>query len=409
MRKIRIMCVVTAAILATCATSCGSSQSTASDAPQTTMPATTVTTTQSTPAATTVTTAATTAATKVTSDKAAKLDTAQYSIVTRDSVAALPFGTKISITGGKFDATDLQIFDGHSYFPYAPADNNGSWFVAMANFYNIDKNDSKWAEIKKDVLSADSVTVYGQYAGQIDGKDMPCIVAEYIQCGDMVYSCFDSLTYDGTTTAVVGGPYDTTTTPAETTTAKRKKKKTTTTTTTINNPSEVAPWGVSGGGDYVATNLQVKNFAVLYASFSGDGNFMVDVTNVETGRKQYLFNEIDNYSGAALIVGTGRYDVEIRADGNWDLNASALSVSDATSYSGYGSCVTDIIHPNNNKWKITNDGGSNFIVDIWSPSGSHDNLVNEIGPYSGVVSGYYYSGFFFEVISDGNWSITPAE
>lgn len=198
------------------------------------------------------------------------------------------------------------------------------------------------------------------------------------------------------------------TTTTTTTTTKATTTTTTTAATTLKNPSSVSAWGWSGSGDFVATDLQVENYAIITASHDGSHNFILQAYN-EDGSSNLLVNTIGWYSGSTLIVGSGTYEIEIKGDGNWSVNAYALSTTEDTSFSGTGDFVTPIFYAKNNNWNITNDGEHNFAVKQYSiNTDRYDLLVNEIGSYSGIVKSDVGNETFFEITSEGNWSISPA-
>lgn len=216
----------------------------------------------------------------------------------------------------------------------------------------------------------------------------------------------------GTTTTTTATSETTTTTEETTTTSTKATAKATTTTTTaattLKNPSSVSAWGWSGSGDFVATDLQVENYAIITASHDGSHNFILQAYN-EDGSSNLLVNTIGWYSGSTLIVGSGTYEIEIKGDGNWSVNAYALSTTEDTSFSGTGDFVTPIFYAKNNNWNITNDGEHNFAVKQYSiNTDRYDLLVNKIGSYSGIVKSDVGNETFFEITSEGNWSISPA-
>lgn len=201
---------------------------------------------------------------------------------------------------------------------------------------------------------------------------------------------------------------DITTTTKKTTTMKKKTTTTTTTTKqTIYNPTRNPNWGWQGSGDYVATDLKVSNYAVLTATHTGNSNFIVHAYD-EDGSRIGLINEIGNYSGQVLIDESGVYEIEIIADGNWNISASGLSITDSTSFSGTGDSVTPIFNTSNRVWEISHTGQSNFIVHEYDVYDDRDGLVNEIGNYSGIVRSDLIGNCFFEILADGSWTIKPA-
>lgn len=173
----------------------------------------------------------------------------------------------------------------------------------------------------------------------------------------------------------------------------------------IYNPSNTNNLKASGTGDYVAEGLEVNEYGILNISHNGSRNFCVWIYD-QNDRKDLLVNTIGNYNGAVLVNGTGSYTLEIKADGNWSIESQSLSVTDDTTFSGTGDCVTAIVDNAKGSWEISNNGSRNFVV--WSHdvfTNDKDLLVNEIGNYTGTVLVKHPNETIFEITSDGNWSI----
>lgn len=212
--------------------------------------------------------------------------------------------------------------------------------------------------------------------------------------------------YEIPTTEATNQTKKTTTTTKKTTTTAKPTTTTTTTKQTIYNPSKNPNWSWQGSGDYVATGLEVTDYAVLNISHNGSSNFYVRV--ISDNNTDGLVNEIGSYNGQVLIDESGTYEVEIHADGNWNITASGLSVTDSTNFSGTGDSVTPIFNTTNQNWAITHTGESNFYVREYEVGYYGDGLVNEIGNYSGVVHSDVSGNCFFKINADGNWTIKPA-
>ena len=163
----------------------------------------------------------------------------------------------------------------------------------------------------------------------------------------------------------------------------------------------------SGTGDFVIQNLNLTSqFYTAYFTHSGSSNFIV---------KDYfgdywdlLVNERGNYSGTVLVENKGLHNINITADGNWTVKLLPVTSTSATSFSGIGDFVTPYFKmPGNKVWKFTHDGSSNFIIkahtlDNW------DLVINETGTYNGsqIVDLPSGENVFFEIIADGNWTIS---
>ncbi len=171
-----------------------------------------------------------------------------------------------------------------------------------------------------------------------------------------------------------------------------------------NNTSSNGFWA-EGSGDYVVENLNVTNYAVLHITHSGSSNFAVKLYK-DDKYEDLLVNTIGDYSGDVLVEDSGKYELEITADGNWNITSDGLSVDDTTSFSGTGDGVTGITSHSGGNWHITNSGSSNFVVIQYGESlGYMELLVNEIGNYDGTVKVESGDNIFFKVTSEGSWTI----
>ena len=172
---------------------------------------------------------------------------------------------------------------------------------------------------------------------------------------------------------------------------------------------------LSGSGDTASDMIELEaGFAVFEGSYSGSGNFIVQLMDENGNNVELLVNEIGSYNGKtfAVINTAGNYYLNVTASAGWNFTiyqSVPPNIADApTELSGRGD---DVIFVNaksgNYKFTSTHQGSSNFIVRL-NGSGL---LVNEIGNYSGSTrqklgtSGAYA----FVVNADGNWSIKIEE
>lgn len=167
---------------------------------------------------------------------------------------------------------------------------------------------------------------------------------------------------------------------------------------------------VSGRGDDVLSGITVGDGIYrIHFTHSGRSNFAIKSYDA-TNDKELLVNEIGNYDGYVLLLGTAPYSLEITADGNWTYTIERLGEISDTSFAGKGDYVTGLCSLSSGAWEFTHDGKSNFAVRIYTTDG-RDLLVNEIGSYTGkkMVSIPAGSFAFFEITADGNWTIKKAE
>lgn len=275
---------------------------------------------------------------------------------------------------------DYDIHSGDSYL-------DKEWYVE----YSLNDDESR-------ILENDIITFYGTYDGTSKLERALTGVTDYVPTLQAKYCELNT---------------NTSTAPVTTTKPKTSLKKTTTTKPkkTLYNPSGVNGWSANGTGDYVAQGLTVEHCGVLSISHDGSGYFSVKAHHNGTGDYESLVSEIGSYNGTVLIPEGGNYDIEINADGNWSMKAFAIGITDGTYFSGHGDAVTSVFLTTNQNWKITNNNSDSYFsvkVHYTEDEGDYDTLVSEIGNYSGVVRSDDSGSMFFEIISDGDWSISPA-
>lgn len=280
---------------------------------------------------------------------------------------------------------DYDIHSGATYL-------DKEWYVE----YYLSDDESR-------ILEDDIVTFYGTYDGTSKLERALTGVTDYVPTLKAEYYETNTNTSTATTTM-----------PKPTTTTKRPTTKPVTTTKpvkTLYNPSAVNGWSANGTGDYVAQGLIVEHYGVLSISHDGSRYFSVKAHNNDTGDYELLVNEIGPYNGTVLIPEGGNYDIEISSDGNWSINAFAIGITDGSSFNGHGDSVTNVFLTTNHNWKITNNNSEAYFsvkAHYTENEGDYDLLVNEIGNYNGVVRSDDSGSMFFEITSDGDWSISPA-
>lgn len=175
----------------------------------------------------------------------------------------------------------------------------------------------------------------------------------------------------------------------------------------ITTNSSTGGFQVSGSGKCVAEGLKVEEYGVLHINYTGSDFFAV-MSHEDGGYDEYLVSELGDFSGDVLIDHSGTFDIEIMGKGDWSITSSGLSVDDTTSFSGSGYSVTGITSHSGGNWHITNKNAtSNFIVYERILNYEYPEvLVNEIGEYDKTVYIQPGENIFFEVKSDGDWTIT---
>lgn len=201
-------------------------------------------------------------------------------------------------------------------------------------------------------------------------------------------------------------------------TTTRQTTTTVTTTTTTTPPTTTtiaAPIAVSGRGDSViaATPASGAGTAgLLYLTHSGSSNFAVWALDVNNERLDLVVNEIGRYTGVVpLGFSESPASLQISADGAWTVEFRSLWSAPQVNkqvLTGAGSGVYLYIGGAGTA-TINAPADTNFVVRSYSAgsAASADLLVNEIGPYSGVVP--VRDGVqIIEVMAEGDWSIAFA-
>jgi len=164
----------------------------------------------------------------------------------------------------------------------------------------------------------------------------------------------------------------------------------------------------SGRGDKVLKISKPADGAnLIKLTHDGDSNFIVDQLDSDLKETEGLVNEIGRYSGTTILDlndGEETKRLKIQADGKWTIVLSDLATAREmdSSASGRGDDVL-IYRGDAGVAKLTHNGESNFIVDFYNEDDS-DNLVNEIGKYSGesvIGSG----PGFLQIHADGKWTV----
>jgi hypothetical protein len=185
---------------------------------------------------------------------------------------------------------------------------------------------------------------------------------------------------------------------------------TTTTTTTTTLPPQPAVY--DGSGDDVVQITKPTQAAVLYATYSGDANFIVTGLDANQQRVDGLINVIGAYTGTVPLDfkdGQNTTFLQVQSSGPWHFEVRPLR--SIASFSGTGSGSGDDVVNYTGQTGIATinyTGDANFIVREYSTATGQINLlVNTIGAYSGRVPITGGSGVnIIEVKSSGTWTIT---
>ena len=181
---------------------------------------------------------------------------------------------------------------------------------------------------------------------------------------------------------------------------------------------------VSGTGDTVYSVIRGNN-GYLEVTHTGDGNIKL-IGIEESGGEHTLIDRKGDYSGRIMIPEYYPYGLSVEAEGSWVIRSilpDFQTPEDADSpFYGNGDFVTSIFYLRDNRlqsdrnWKVTNNGGTVFEVILHTGdffNSQIETLVHTTGAFEGQVSLNLASDQkttgFFEIISDGSWSIEPIE
>jgi hypothetical protein len=175
----------------------------------------------------------------------------------------------------------------------------------------------------------------------------------------------------------------------------------------------------SGFGSKVVQGVALPDHAMIVTAkhTSGSCNFIVEYFDCEGNKSNAFVNEIGEYHGSTLFNNTksepGEGILQVEAGGRWELIfisfPNAVKLSGSSNMAGHGDVITPLFEGNGgpNVIKLTHRGRSNFIVDIYDEDGHCENIVNEIGFFSGekVMKLQKNVRYFAIVQADGSWSI----
>jgi hypothetical protein len=175
-----------------------------------------------------------------------------------------------------------------------------------------------------------------------------------------------------------------------------------------------APINLAGTGDKVPKfTIPADAPAIALISAKGVGNFSVESLAADGSQNELLVNTIGAYSGTVLFdIGTGEHSVafKVGATGIWSIVVkpitSARTWDTSTKLTGKGDDVVLLSPPAEGLTSIsvTGSGKDNLIIQTYGLDGMSTILVNEIGPYSGVVQ-LPDQAELLEVNADGAWSV----
>ncbi len=146
--------------------------------------------------------------------------------------------------------------------------------------------------------------------------------------------------------------------------------------------------------------------SIAHFTHNGRSNFIVEAFGGTSG---LLINTIGAYDGSRPLVATSPVQLNIEADGAWTVTIAAIECCAASGeFVGTGDTVSNQFNaPASGAWEFSNVGRSNYVV--YARCAGGDQLVqNRIGSFQGSAIVVFGRGpCYWEVISDGSWTIRP--
>ncbi|WP_131732376.1 hypothetical protein [Actinomadura formosensis] len=181
---------------------------------------------------------------------------------------------------------------------------------------------------------------------------------------------------------------------------------------TTPSPHSVKPQKYRGRGDKIVRIKDGDEAWLAAFTHTGSSNFIVSALDPSGDESDVLVNVIGGYKGTVLFndeADSNTRALKIKADGAWTLRLKPPSDArlwDGERITGKGDDVLRFADPSYGftTMKLTHRGDSNFIVDSYTED-SAENLVNEIGRYSGEVS-LPGDTVLITVHADGKWTLT---
>ncbi|WP_459191802.1 hypothetical protein [Halosimplex sp. J119] len=152
---------------------------------------------------------------------------------------------------------------------------------------------------------------------------------------------------------------------------------------------------------------------IVEATHSGSQNFIVKLVPEEGEFDTIVINHIGDYDGAAAeLVDGGTYQLDVDADGDWDITLRQPRPQSGDSlpqsFDGDG---PDVFGPfefsgSSHTASGSHDGEQNFIVEVFPLEGISPEVVfNEIGEFEGETTFRPADLGYVAVTADGSWTL----
>ncbi len=165
----------------------------------------------------------------------------------------------------------------------------------------------------------------------------------------------------------------------------------------------------TGSGDDVSGTFAPSTTGIeaWHLTHDGSSNFIVSL-ECDTSRS-LVQNEIGAVDSTTVVDFDDANSCfwDVRADGNWTLEATVGDPPNGLSVSGTGQSVVFNVELGAGTWwvDLTHDGSSNFIVHTYDSAEDRSLLVNVIGSYDGRRWVEGNETYLVDIYADGNWTL----
>jgi molybdate transport system substrate-binding protein len=169
---------------------------------------------------------------------------------------------------------------------------------------------------------------------------------------------------------------------------------------------------LAGRGDRVSGSItpqvtQGITVGISVVTLTHDGQAAFTVQAIANHQRTVLVSASGPYHGSRPLIVQDSVAFQVQADGNWTISIEPLRSGGQPAFAGAGDSVSQFFTPpSSGQWAISGDG-SRLNVQIHCLSGSLE-VLDANGGYEGTVTLTSLRGScFWEVQSDGNWSLNP--
>ena len=170
---------------------------------------------------------------------------------------------------------------------------------------------------------------------------------------------------------------------------------------------------ITGYGDAVTIPITPEytqgitvGISIVTATHDGPSAFTVQA--IADNQISVLVAVTGQYRGARPLVVQDNVSFQVHADGNWTLRVEPLRNGGQPTFSGTGDNVSQFFNPPPPGGWLISGAGKKLLIQLHCVSGDVDVVDDSNGPYLRTAMITFSRGpCFWEVQSDGNWSLKP--